>query len=175
MKRFKEFISEEMTYDDIKYEALKFINLITTSSKLGTLPKKEVLSYLAKTKKQSEYNVFRGIRLFDLSVIDKNEIENNMSIGSEVLGKFTRPNNGQAVIHTTHDLSIAENYAECNQLSLVYQMTLNSDGVIFDSNGVLKIFDKSDLLPEDYDYFRTEKEVLVYPDADFTTKIISLT
>lgn len=176
MIKFLKFIVEKNS----KVAVMNFINLVTTSSFLGTDVTKDVEEYLASSKKKGDYVVYRGINIPKLSKQEEIEIINSMKVGSPVLDKFVKPNNNQKAIHTTHSLDVAERYSKGGVFSLVYKITAKNEDVIFDSKGILKVFEIEDFPPEDFNHDISKPYVRVvdndgkehYPNHSYESYIL---
>lgn len=169
--RFFEF--NEST--DTKDVALDFIKQVTLSSKLGNDPSALVIAYLRQSVKTGDYLVYRGISIGSLTPDQRRYFRANpINVGDEIPEMFRIPNQGQTVIHTTTKISVAKQYARGGELSLVYELVIPNDQVLFDSAYVSKCFKEADFDHNTWSYFKIEKEVLVQQGSQFSTKVIAV-
>lgn len=169
MITFKQFTADPK----LKADALTFLSQVTLSSKLGTEPREEVLEYLRASVDNKVYTVYRGLSLGRIQSHEKKELYSLLAVGKPVPEKYAIPDSGQTVIHTTTKLSVAKRYARGGAVSIVYAIEVPSNFIIFDSNNINNCFNRQEVPADDWNYFRSEAEVLVSKKAQFKTSIIS--
>lgn len=157
MKLFSEHFVEA------KEKAINFLDQITLSSRLASMPDKATLAFLRATVKPGKYVVYRGLGLTD----KKTPLE----IGEPVPPEFVKPNGAQIVIHTSKSLGVAKTYGR--GLGVIYKITCDASQVMFDGTNMAKAFPEID--QDITDYFKQEKEILLFRDAFMTTEIVVIT
>lgn len=148
-------------------EALGVVRELTLSGgDIGKLSlSSEARNFLKKTVTQSEYKLYRGMRLMRFRVDDavKDEL-NNLQVGDKVPDYLTKSGN-DFTSFTAKD-KVANRYAKEADMSLVMETQVPGSRVLADLRNLKKVLKKEgieqDLFDEeDFKYFNSEAEIIV--------------
>lgn len=159
-------------------EALEFVQkAILSSARMNNYESlsSEAQSLLSETvDKDKNYTLYRGIGVIRRRVDPSNiEALKNLSVGDEVPGFLTRQTSN--VSSYTKKENVAKTYSE-GAMKIIVQS--ENPRIVADLENLKKVMDKhkltSDILsPEDFSYFKKDKEVFVLEPSKAIVKSIS--
>lgn len=163
-----------------KNTALEFVRRHTKSIDLDSLKLlKADKEFLSTTVDQHEYNLFRGMGLFeDYFSSKKMKIINNLHVGDDLPLFLLRKNKkgGAKIKYASYTHSKANANRYCGgRVSIITQATVPIESVIVDVAEIQKTFKELKLsdyfTKEDLEYYKKEREVII-DESNITPKII---